>query len=80
MAWEIALRARELGIRIPKELAIVTFVSRGGREMELPLDTFNFDSRTVAEQCVICIETARRGGVLPSRILTGMPFHEEGSS
>ena len=80
MAWEIVLRARELGIRIPEELSIVTFVSRGGREMELPLDTFNFDSRTVAEQCVICIENARRGGVLPSRILTEMPFHEEGSS
>lgn len=80
MAYEIAHRARELEIRIPEELSIITFVSRGGREMELPLDTFNFDSRTVAEQCAFCIETARRGGVLPSRILTGMPLREEGSS
>lgn len=79
MAAEICQLAARLGLEIPRDLSIITFVCRGGMDMAFPLSTFDFSREEMGSQIALMLRQAAAGKPLPSRVLLSMYLHDEGS-
>lgn len=79
MALEITGFAISLGLKIPEELAVLTFIRRGGRENMYPIDVFDFSRKEMADSCLELLDRALAGKSLPARIQLPMLYYPEGS-
>lgn len=79
MATEIYIYLSAVGLRVPEDIGILTFIRRNSSDLQAPLDTFDFDHRQMGEQIMFLLDQAQKNIRLPSRILVPMTLIEEGS-
>jgi len=79
MAEEVALCVESLGMRIPEDVSILSFVKRFEHLHRIQLDNFDFNHADMAGTILDELDLARSGHVLPSRILLPMRFYRRGS-
>ena len=79
MAVEIGIYLSAVGLRVPEDIGLLTFIKRNSFELQTPIDTFDFDHRQMGEQIMLLLDQAQKGWKLPSRILIPMTLTEEGS-
>ena len=79
MAVEIGIYLSAVGMRVPDDIGILSFIKRNSFEQQIPIDTFDFDHRQMGEQIMLLLDQAQKGGKLPSRVQIPMTLTEEGS-
>ena len=79
MAVEISIYLSAVGLRVPDDIGLITFIKRNSFELQTPIDTFDFDHKQMGEQIMFLLDQARKGRKLPSRVLIPMSLTEEGS-
>lgn len=79
MAVEIGIYLSAVGLRVPEDIGLLSFIKRNTSELQIPIDTFDFDHRQMGEQIMLLLDQLQKGGNPPSRILIPMTLTEEGS-
>ncbi|MBN1863445.1 MAG: GntR family transcriptional regulator [Victivallales bacterium] len=80
MAAEIYRLAMEMELKIPDDLGMVTFISRGGSDSNYNINTFDFSRREMGKQICRMLFMAHNNEPLPSRVILPISFMtEEGS-
>lgn len=79
MALEIGLYLAAVGLRVPEDIGLLSFIRRNSAELQIPIDTFDFDHRQMGEQIMLLLDQAQAGRKLPTRVFIPMTLTEEGS-
>lgn len=79
MAEEISILAISMGLRIPEDISILSFVRRNSGCRQLKIDTYDFNHADMGNTVVRLLDDAVEGRKLPSRILLPMELNMEGS-
>ena len=79
MAAEIYQLIEEKNLKVPSDVSILTFISRGGFEMKYPISTYDFSSDEMGRMIALVIKSAESGHPVPVRVLLSMTFKDEGS-
>lgn len=79
MAAEIYQLLEKYELKVPDDVSILAFVSRGGTDMKYPISTFDFSREEMGRMLGRMLNLATLGYSLPSRIMLPMTFKDEGS-